>query len=301
MKRFAPLLLVVALLAFGPAFAQEATPLKMLRVALWPEYDDPRLLVIIDGALPQAGQTVRFPIPADAQINAVATSGADGSLLNAEWNIAGSENGFQIISLLSDGDRFRIEYYAAMKTTDARRDARFDLPAGYVQADQAIIEALLPPGSEEISSDPPLQSAGAAPDNAPLFVREVGALSANSDLVQNISYNNPTGAWTNPASAPAPAPPQPAPPATQAAAPSPNYIVWGLGGLAVILIIGGLVLLWRSGREDEFETVAPAVRARKKGKAKGAETTGRDRFCRQCGAKFAESDRFCRQCGARRL
>ena len=305
MKRQTTFLLVISILflMLGRAAAQEAVSLEMLRVALWPEYDDPRLLVIVDGVLPEAGQTVRFPVPADAQINAVATSSADGSLLNAEWKIAGQEGDFQIISLLSDGDRFRIEYYADMAASDDQREADFRLPAGYIQAKQAVIEALLPPGTEDVSGDPPLQSADAAAGDAALYVREAGVLDANSSLAQTVSYRNPAGALTNPPVAqppPAPAPAQPDPGAPPVNASSPNYLVWGLGALAVLLIGGGLALLWWSGREEEIEVAVAGGRPTKRGKIKGGEPVGKDRYCRQCGAKFAAEDRYCRQCGARR-
>lgn len=146
--RYRLLVLLTLLLCFViPVTAQEPADLNTLRIALWPEFDDPRLLVIIDGQMNQAGQTVRIPLPAQAEVNAVATMGDDGDFLNAEWETASGSDGTSIISFKPAQPNFRVEYYMPLATNGGQRIGNFSVPAGYFTAADTVIEALLPPSA----------------------------------------------------------------------------------------------------------------------------------------------------------
>ena len=77
-----------ALFSSLPVHAQTPIKLSSLQVQLWPEYDQPSMLVIYDLKLPD---DTRLPIsltlrlPKDANLVAVASQAADGSLLNADY------------------------------------------------------------------------------------------------------------------------------------------------------------------------------------------------------------------------
>jgi hypothetical protein len=69
-----------------------------------------------------------------------------------------------------------------------------------------------------------------------------------------------------------------------------------LGGLGVLLIAGGGLWYWQSGREKPES--APQPRRRKK--ASPIEETGGEAqhiYCHQCGKRASNGDRFCRACG----
>ncbi len=85
--RYVALLLAAAMsLAFGtqvqPVFAQSKEPTGFKNVTLWinPEYDDPRLLVMLEGKIVgvDAPAQVRFLVPAAAQMFSAGSKDAQG-------------------------------------------------------------------------------------------------------------------------------------------------------------------------------------------------------------------------------
>jgi hypothetical protein len=77
------------LVSAGPALAQNGIAFASLQIQLWPEYDQPKTLVILDGRLDAtvtlpAELTLRIPAAA-GQPNAVAVRGLKGDLLSASY------------------------------------------------------------------------------------------------------------------------------------------------------------------------------------------------------------------------
>ncbi len=307
------LIVLFLALIIAPAHAQGPTDLATLTIKLWPEYDDPRLLVIIDGELATPDTEIRLPIPAGAQLNAVATAGGNGRLLKNDWSEETAEDGSRLLVMTPANPIFRVEYYTPIPMDGDQRDIQFDLPAGYFNAKDATIEVLLPPGSEDITLTPPADESGPTQDQAHIFQRTLGEVT-DQDISQEVVYANPSGALTVPETNTAsdtPSQPQTSPstaPADESAAAKSSINPWiiALGVLAVLLIIGGAVGLWLT-RDREEEAVPAPPPPRRKGKKK---KTGQasvppaagnlDRFCRNCGKEFGPDDRFCRYCGAPR-
>ncbi len=71
---------------------------------------------------------------------------------------------------------------------------------------------------------------------------------------------------------------------------------WGLLVLGVILLVGGGVWYWQSGKRKEK---APETRRRRKPAAERSETgpTEEHTYCHSCGKRADPGDRFCRTCG----
>lgn len=303
------LLLVVLLLPLS-ALAQGPAALESLHVALWPEFDNPRLLVILDGVLSQPGATVRVPIPANAELNAVATAGSDGGFLNAAYETETGADG-QIVIFSPQNSAFRIEYYAPLTTSGDQRQAAFSLPAGFLAAKTVSIEALIPPDATGLTADPVMQPQGAGTSGGQLFVRQIEG-GNEQGISQQIGYSNPAGALTvsetaRATTAPAATAPAAAPTpvaARPAASSSRTPLLLGLGLAAILLIAAGVYGLWRtSGRSARSAPTVPSQpasgrSARTAPTAPPQPSPSQDRFCRQCGAEFQRGDRFCRQCGA---
>jgi len=291
------LFILVLLLTTGVA-AQGPVPLTELHIALWPEYDDPRLLVIIDGTLTTADQTVRIPLPAGAEVNAVAVADENGQLFTAAYQLNAN-----VVTLTPPRPTFRVEYYVPMNVTGARRTASFRLPAGFVSAAVVSLEVLLPSTAQNITADPPLTRAETAIPAGQLWGRTAAALAATEELVQTLGYDNPTGALTvaatpRPATTPAIVTETTTAPNRATPRETNTLLLILLGAVALILIAGGGFLLWRERTQTAPPAVGSPIKAGRSRRSAG--TAGRDRFCRQCGTEFARDDRFCRQCGAPR-
>ncbi|RUA18303.1 MAG: hypothetical protein DSY55_00435 [Clostridia bacterium] len=300
-----PLLLFLLVLH---AHAQGPTNLASLTIKLWPEYDDPRLLVIIDGQLVEPGSQVRLPLPDDAQLNAVASSDGSGRLLKNNFSEEKTADGTRLLVMTPDNPLFRVEYYTPIPANGEERVIDFELPAGYFVSEQTAIEVLTPPGSKDVTLDPPTDESGPTQDEAHLFQRPAGPIK-DQTVSQKVVYKNPGGALTVPEN------PSPSSGAAQSNTTSnsqeqPSAVgkqgvsPWliGLAVAATLLIIGGAMGLRFTRESSSVPTAAStssAARKKQRRQHKGAAATQRslDKFCRKCGREFGPGDRFCRYCG----
>ena len=290
------------------ARAQGPTQLKSLTIKLWPEYDDPRLLVIIDGELDTPGSEIRLPIPDDAELNAVASSDNSGRLLKNDWTEEKGDDGQRLLVMTPANPVFRVEYYTPFPKDGDKRTINFELPAGYLATDFATLEVLLPPTSTDIVLTPPADETNEE-GGVHIFQRTLGKIG-DEPLMQKVEYINPDDALTAPR--PTPAPPQSNPTNSQTTGTdaqsdtdsSLNPWIIILGAAAALLIVGGVVGLWLTREKDEVEPPPPPQHTRRKGKrsriVSAPKTKNLDRYCRQCGKEFGHDDRFCRYCGAPR-
>ena len=310
-RYFVPILaLLFMVMPLSMAQAQGPVDLAWLRIKFWPEYDDPRLLVIIDGQVAQPDSTVRLPIPDDAELNAVASANEQGRLLTNDWTMEKGEKGERILVFTPQFPAFRVEYYEPLAMNGDQRVIDFELPAGFITTREGSIEVLLPPGSQDVELDPPAEDAGPTQDKAHLFERSLGEVTAEDAIRQKIVYANPSGGLTVPETGAAPTQPQaPAEPASPPSTPSKSsqglpvspWILL-LGVAALLLIIGGVVGLWMTReQEDEEPLPAPAAAPKRRSKSKTTvQPANMDRYCRHCGREFGPEDRYCRYCGTKR-
>ena len=115
LRKWLLLPLLFALLAIPiPVSAQAGVTLDTFTVQLWPEFDQPAMLVIYDFTLPQnidLPVDISLRIPADANLIAVANAPA-GNLLNVPYQEPVKEGDWQIVSLTIDtATVYHIEYY----------------------------------------------------------------------------------------------------------------------------------------------------------------------------------------------
>ncbi len=313
---FPAIAVLLLFLVIGQASAQSPVDLNWLHIKFWPEYDDPRLLVIIDGELANPDTEIRIPIPQDAQLNAVATADNTGRLLTNEWKEEKGTDDTRILVMTPKHPIFRVEYYAPLAINGDERIIDFQLPAGYVNVKTTTIEVLLPPSSKDIVMDPPADESGPTQDAAHLFQRALGEIK-DQPIRQKITYLNPSGALTVPETnantgallqaTPAPEQEPASTTSTPATTSGMNPWILLLGAAALLLIIGGAVGLWMTREKEEAVAPAPPQPSpRKKRKKKSSSqmpiqsSSKLDRFCRHCGKEFGPDDRFCRYCGTKR-
>ncbi len=296
------ILLVTALaaLAVPVALAQEAGELTIsrLQVSLWPEYDDPRLLVIYRGQFAQAEafpREISFPIPATAQVNATAYVEETGELLANPHEVQ-PQGDVQVVTYPLPRPTFHFEFYDDIIQGDpANRRFTFTLRLPY-RVDGVSVDVQEPLRATGFQVSPGASQVITGSDGFRYFILDLGSLESGQTVQITASYSKPDA---RPSVMATPAPAVPAlPPASEVPAgpgtrPLLLLAALGLGGVGLALIGGAVLMRMQAGR------AAPVVPPRPTLTAPGAKPPAvTAAFCTQCGRRLAPGARFCPQCGA---
>lgn len=284
-----------------PAEAQSSLPaLTTWDTQVWPEYDQPAVLVIASGSfLPDTPlpQQVRVPLPAGATIHAVAYPEENGNLLSLAWTIERSEAGQTVVFDL-DQTSFVVEYYADIITPPSSRSFELNLIAPYA-VQQASLALRQPSRSSDLQTTPAMVPGGMDTLGNPTFTLDLGALVAGQSTPLQVSYTK-ADALPSVSSAPAA-------PVAEESSSAASWWPW-VGGVAAAVLAGAVTFYLvqrrrssaasrQSRRRDARKQGVQPVRQPSGGAATVASAT---KFCVQCGQKFEGSDKFCRNCGAPR-
>lgn len=294
-------LLLGAVFVAGPVAAQDAPPdLATWDVQVWPEYDDPAVLVIATGSLVTDTvypQRLRIPLPAGARVNAVAYPEASGNLLAVPWTTESTDAGQAVVFDLNQ-PRFVVEYYADILTPPPGRSFALDLAVPYA-ARRASLALRQPARSSDLQTTPAMVAGGIDDLGNPTYTLELGPLAAGQSVPLQVSYTKPDADPTVARSA--------APPPAADVDGGQNWLPL-IVGIAAGLLVGAVILYLLMRRRRRGESRQTRRRdARKRGATperspapdrSAAPAAGADKFCVQCGQKFENSDRFCRNCGA---
>ncbi|MBN1450986.1 MAG: zinc ribbon domain-containing protein [Anaerolineales bacterium] len=287
---FLPLLFILLLIPV-PTDAQGQAALDTLTVQLWPEFDQPAMLVIYDFTLTESTSLpvdVTLRIPTDATLIAVAYA-PTGNLLNVPYQEPYEEGGWQVLTLTVDtAAAYHIEYYAPLTRTDAQREYVYLWPGDYA-VETFNVSVKVPVDTTEITTDPQMRSV--APEGSAQTSLEWGTanLEAGEQLPIKLTYtrtsdqlsvsNQPleTGVVDE---------------STRGRVSLSNYLPYILGGLGVLLIVGGGIYFWQTSQGKS----KPRKRHRSR---EQDEEDGENIYCHQCGKRAQSGDRFCRTCGTR--
>ncbi len=300
MKRWI-FLIAITCLFFTPITtqAQEAIIIEDLEVELWPEYDQPSMLVIYRVTI---NTQVSFPtdvklrIPARVgQPLAVAIQDMDGALLNApyEQSIAGD---WAIITVTASMPEIHLEYYDnSLEFEGAQRQFNFSWLSDY-PVESFAVDVQQPVGATNLVTSPVADRANPASDGLTYHTIEMGGLLVNAPVSVGISYEKESddlsfqGLQVQPSA--------PITPTTSGRGDIMTYLPWLVGGLGIALLVGGGVWYWRTGQAD------PQPRKRSRGQRgktsrKPATAAEGNVYCHQCGKRAGGTDRFCRSCGTK--
>lgn len=287
------LFLAGAILVPLPAYGQAPISLSNVQVQLWPEYDQPSMLVIYDfnvGAGTQLPVGVSIKFPKDANLIAVAVQGADGSLMNADYlESAGDDSWQSVVVQIQSPTIYRLEYYQPLERTDSRRQFSFQWAGDYAVQDFGLT-VRLPADATDVATDPelnPTESAG-----GPAFLEKAfGPLGAGDGLDFRLEYTRSSDALA--ASQADLQPSQPLDGSTQGRVMLSNYYPYILGALGIVLVAGGSLYFWQSSRARSTGNNRHRKRSEKSARRDD------DVYCHQCGARAEPGDRFCRVCGTK--
>jgi hypothetical protein len=295
MHRWLSLLLLGATFFFPlQARAQSPTTLSSLKVELWPEYDQPSVLVIYDFKLPDSlklpvNVSVRFP--KDANLIAVASQTTDGSLLNTDYLGPSIGDTWQTVTVqIQTPATYHMEYYEPLTKQGKVRQFSYLWPGDYAIADFSV-SVRIPVDTSNITTDPALQAIQSS-DGTPYLAKDFGPLEAGQQWPLQLNYTKTSE--TLGASQQHLQPSQPLGPNTPGRVMLSNYLPYVLGALGFALIIGGSIYFWQSSRGRRMRGGGRQRHAGPK-----EEATDSDVYCHQCGTRAQMADRFCRVCGAK--
>ncbi|MCJ7431863.1 MAG: zinc ribbon domain-containing protein, partial [Anaerolineales bacterium] len=145
-----------------------------------------------------------------------------------------------------------------------------------------------PVDTVSLTSEPALEKSQENGTN--IYSNKPVSLAAGEQFTLNLHYEKSSDALTVPES---PVQTSPIDETTSGRIPLNSYLPYILGGLGAILIVGGLVYYFLSGRERGQK---PRRRNRS---PSDSESNTSAAHCHQCGTRTKPGDRFCRVCGTR--
>lgn len=312
MRRFMLMIALLAGLAAGPVapaavMAAQSAPaitLQSVRVQIWPEYDQPSVLVIYNVSLPAtvtlpASLTMRIPAAA-GKPNAVAWQAADNALYEINYETITNSDWIQI-KFSTPAPDFRIEYYDPTLTRNgAKRSFTFHWPGDYT-VNALSLEIQQPVNATGMRFTPSLGSGQVnSSDGLTYFNLQAGKVNAGTTFELTMSYTKPDDTLTNPSQYQPVAPIQPISTASGRVN-IDQALPWILGGAGLLLIVAGLLWYYFSFVRTK-KALHPQTRPRHaRTTPKAGVDGGEDEiiFCTQCGKRAAPGDNFCRVCGTR--
>ena len=273
-------------------FAQSDLTLANVSVQLWPEYDQPSMLVITEFEVPATitlPVNLKFRIPKDANLIAVASYSADGSLADAKFEGPTEDGDWQSFSVALNSTAARFEYYQPITFNGNQRIFSYLWDGAYA-VDGFDIRVLEPLDTTLLTTSPNLASIEEK-EGLKYFHGNPLKLASAEQFVLNLEYQKSSNALVVSALGVQPA--SPVDENTPGRVSLNNTLPYFIGGMGVIMIIGGLVYYLRSGNSRVKNS-----RRRHSANA-NVEESGSDLYCAQCGTRAHGGDRFCRVCGSR--
>ena len=290
-KWFSILMLGVFFVFPSLASAQSEIKLNTVQVQLWPEYDQPSMLLIFDFTVSKnttLPAQVAFRLPKDANVIAVAFE-ENGNLVNANSAPTTQDGEWQILTITVDaGTTYHFEYYEPISFNGRARQYSYLWPADYA-VEAFNIKVQEPVDTVSLTSEPALEKT--QENGANFYSSKPVSLAAGEQFILNLQYEKSSDALTVPES---PVQTAPIDETTSGRIPLNSYLPYILGGLGAVLIVGGLLYYFLSGRER-----GQKPRRRNRASSDSDSNTTGATHCHQCGTRTKPSDRFCRVCGTR--
>jgi hypothetical protein len=271
---------------------------------LWPEYDDPGVLVIFAGDFTSDAtfpQTVAFPIAEGARnIQATVNDPAKG-LLSQQWQM---QDGKVTYALPQPG--FHIEYYVDRPPSGDKREIVHTFEAPYpIKSLEIAVQQ--PARATDFSVTPAPSRTTTGADGLTYHIINLENLAAGEKRDIAISYVKTDSGLTSPQLAVTSATPvaQTGEPAASQSGltAQTNWLPILLIGVGLLALIGIGVywLLSRRSAAPPAVPVKPTVPSvPSQPAARPAPAAAAASFCTQCGRALRPDDRFCAGCGTPR-
>jgi hypothetical protein len=262
-------------------------------VQIWPEYDQPSVLVIYDlqltaeTALPAQ---VSLSLPKSASILALAEQTPNGLLTVPGQQAVSGET--QVITFTADKKTvYRLEYYLPFAQMGAVRTFDFVWPGDYA-VNKMTVSLQEPIGASNLKTTPALSAPFVAQDEFVYRNASYTNLPVGQAYTLQVSYQKSDNSLSVSGSKV-----QPSQPIEQAEGRSTSLmdvLPWILGGLGIVLVVGG-VAWYQLDRQHQGRAGSFQRKRHKQNEVKANEPV----YCPQCGKRATGQDRFCRACGGK--
>jgi zinc ribbon protein len=302
-------MLVVALLApSGVGAAQQSgqeaggasgteqgdTKIHFMNVEIWPEYDDPRVLVIYRGALEPDLATPRdfsFLVPTGAEIHMAGAIDENGGHVHGLYTTEDRGDGLTEVSYSLPNPTFYMEFYYDPLGDDDLRDFTYPLVSPF-PITQLLVSVQHPRRADEFAVTP--VSTRVVQDEQGLSYHVVGfdSLAAGESESVSVRYRKSDREFSVAAQDAAGAGADPEGADKRAM----KGILIFAAGLLLLVIVYGVFTSTQKSAAREART-APGARTTRSYGGPPRALSSDARFCTQCGEGITATDKFCRACG----
>ncbi len=295
-KWFTALAVLIALWVTFPAQAQSELRLSSVSVDIWPEYDQPAVLVIYHISMPANTTlpvTLNLRIPAQAEAYAVAISDPVNGLLNAPYDRT-VQGTWATLAITANAKDVQVEYYDTLVKNGTARHIVYEWAGDYA-VESFTVDIQQPTGATNMVTNPTLPQSTVGQDGFVYFQSAPQPLAAGQTFTLTSDYQKTTDALSTTG-----LPVQPTQPlngSTPGRVTMSAVLPWVLAAVGVVLIVFGIVggyYMWKNGTRRTFAT-------RKRHAQPQQETVTDEVYCHQCGKRAQAGDVFCRTCGMRLL
>ncbi|GAB4256484.1 MAG: hypothetical protein Kow00129_16980 [Thermoleophilia bacterium] len=304
---------LILMLSASPALAAEVSA-KDLRVSVWPEYDDPRVLVIMQGELTDDVELpveISFPVPKGAEIGMACEVDPSGGHACKPYRLE-DKGDYQTLTYTVESQKkvFFEYYYEAFPAGTQERSFEFkfwpQFPVGNLALD--IQEPLR---STDFVIDPALGQTSTDSNGFVYHVQTYPEPEVGEPLAFNISYSKPDQDPSVNASSQGGS----GGPLADGQSFSNEGAVYTVAGAVVFAILlfagyrtfrpagaaagrgGGRGARRASRTNAKVASKAAASRSSHPDKAPARSGRSGGRFCTSCGTPVRTRDRFCSDCG----
>lgn len=287
-----PLLFAFLAIPF-PAGAQGGVNLESVTVQLWPEFDQPAMLVILNI---QLAPTVSLPtkltfqLPGNVEKPFVVAVGPTAQTVSDQnVDYAYQKNGEWLeVTVTADYPAIQIEYYdSGLMIQDENRSFTYLWPGNYA-AGELNISLRVPVDTTEVTTDPEMRDVTPVGSGQTFLEWGTSDLGAGEQLPINLAYTKTSDRLS--------VSDQPletgiVDESTEGRVSLSNYLPYILGGLGFLLILGGGLYFWQSSKGK--------TNPRRRHRSNDEDDDSENVYCHQCGKRAQPNDRFCRTCGTR--